>query len=349
MSDLRADYAELAAHPELFVHQLDVAGERALLVRLDIDTLRAAAFVDERVIEGRRDGLWLPLAGWLARAPPTLEGPAHAIFHVGHCGSTLLSRQLDQLPGVLGVREPLLLRTLAELHEELALPTARWSAGQWRLAFERLRALLFRRPAGIEQVLIKATSNCNALLAPWLASDPAARVVVLSVPLDEYLATILKSAAARADAARFAPARLAFLHRHLGDDGVRLHALAPAERLALGWLAERARFGAARAQYGTRVLELDFDRLLLGGEAALAEVAAHFGLEAPAPALARAFAAAVGGRYAKATEHAYDRDARLADLAESRRRFGAELAQGLSYAERLLGERPRLAAVVASP
>jgi hypothetical protein len=345
MSDLRTAFAELAAHPEWFVHQLDVAGARALLVRLEPTALRQAAFVDERVLDGRRDGAWVPLAELLERAPPA-QAPAHAIFHLGHCGSTLLSRQLDQLPQVLGLREPLVLRTLAELYEELPQPTARWSPAQWQHAFDRLRALLLRRPPGIARVLVKATSSCNALIEPWLERDPDARVVLLGVPLADYLATILKSGAARADAARFAPARLASLHRQLGDDTIRLHALAPAEQLALGWIAEQARYRAAHARFGARVLRLQFDALLLGRELALAEVAAHFGLEAPAVALARAFAPAVSGRYAKATEHHYDHAARLADLAESRRRFAPELEQGLRYAERLLAATPPLAAAV---
>ena len=43
--------------------------------------------------------------------------PIHFIFHSGHVGSTLLSRLLEEVPSQLGLREPLPLRSLAELHD----------------------------------------------------------------------------------------------------------------------------------------------------------------------------------------------------------------------------------------
>ena len=59
--------------------------------------------------------------------------------------------------------------------------------------------------------------------------------------------------------------------------------------------------------------------------------------------MARALDPQVLGSYAKATEHAYDAAARAADLAESRRRFGAEIDAGLRLAERTIARYPALA------
>jgi hypothetical protein len=75
----------------------------------------------------------------------------------------------------------------------------------------------------------------------------------------------------------------------------------------------------------------------------LAQVAAHFGLEADAAACARALAPELLGRYAKATEHAYDAQARAADLAESARRFAPELAAGLAFVREVATRYPALA------
>lgn len=343
--DAASVLAALPARPDWFLHQVDLAGERALLVRLSPEELRASAFLDERVLAGSRDGFWAPLARVVEALPiAETEPPAHAIFHIGHCGSTLLSRLLDRWPGVLGLREPLPLRTLAALREELASPLARLDSAQWQALFACVRTACARRPAGVARVVVKATSSANALVDPWLGVA-GANALLLHVRLAPYLATILKSASARSDALTFAPARLGTLHALLGDDALRLPPLAPAERIALGWLAELARFAAAATTHGARVLRLDFDEFLAAPAPALAALAAHFGLPADGDSVARALDPAVLGSYAKATEHAYDAAARAADLAESRRRFGDEIAAGLRFAERIIARYPRLGGI----
>lgn len=343
--DAAAVLAALPARPEWFLHQLDVAGERALLVRLSPDDVRAAAFLDERVLGGAREGFWAPLPRVAEALAKTAPAPLpHAIFHIGHCGSTLVSRLLDRWPGVLGYREPLGLRTLAALREELGTPLARVDAAQFAALFATLGAALARRPVDAPSLVVKATSSANALIAPWLAA-PGANALLLHVRLAPYLATILKSASARSDALVFAPARLGALHALLGDDSLRLPPLAPGERIALGWIAELARFAHAARSHGARVQRLDFDDFLAAPADALATLAAHFGLAHDAASVARALDPAVLGSYAKATEHAYDASARAADLAESRRRFGAEIDAALRFAERTIGRYPQLAEI----
>jgi hypothetical protein len=345
-ADFPSRTARLATEPGVFLHQLDPLGARALLVDLPQSDLRRASFVDERILAGvRREGGWLALDDVLARAAPLQGRAPHAIFHIGHCGSTLLSRLLDHLPGVLGLREPLPLRTLAELYEQQHLPTARWSPAQVDLALARVLGLLDRRFDGTRAVVIKATSSCNALVAPWLLRYPGARAVALHVPLGAWLATILKSPEATSDALRFAPPRLAALHAVLGDDALRLHEHRLGEVLALGWIAECARFAnlAGDAGIAPRLLRVDFEALLADPRGMLAGVADHFGIDAPAAALDAACAAELG-RYAKAVEHAYSPADRAADLAQSRHRFGDEIEAGMSLARRLVA-LPALAGI----
>jgi hypothetical protein len=345
-SDFLARTARLATEPGVFLHQLDPLGGRALLVEISQADLRRASFVDERILAGvRREGGWLALEGVLAQAAPLAGNAPHAIFHIGHCGSTLLSRLLDHLPGALGLREPLPLRTLAELYEQQHLPTARWSPSQVDHALAAVLGLLDRRFDGTSAVVVKATSSCNALVAPWLLRYPGVRAVAVHVPLAAWLATILKSPEATADALRFAPQRLAALHALLGDDALRLHEHRLGEVLALGWIAECARFAnlARDAGIAPRLLRLDFEALLADPRALLAQVAAHLGIDAPATALDAACTAELG-RYAKATEHAYTPADRAADLAESQRRFGGEIAAGIALARRLVA-RPALAGI----
>jgi hypothetical protein len=343
MTDPNTILDSLAKSPDWFCHQLDLDADRALLVRLEPAAIRAAAFLDERVLAGRSDGFRVPLATLRERAQPCVGHAPHAIFHIGHCGSTLLARVLGELPGLRVLREPLPLRTLAALYEEMPLASARIDAAQWRALADAVLGLMARRGPDDSDVLAKATSSCNALIDPWLARDPRARALLLTIDLPDYLAAILKAPGARADALRFAPARLAFLQRWLGDDALRLPPLATAERIALGWIAEAARYADAQARHGARVLQLDFAAFLANRDLVLARLAMHLGIAADADARARALAPAQLDRYAKATEHAYDAQARAADLAESARRFAPELRAGVVFARDLTTRYPALA------
>ena len=336
-SDFPARTTRLATEPGVFLHQLDLPGRRALLVDLPEANLRSASFLDQRVFGGaRRDGGWLPLESVLAQGDALAGRAPHAIFHIGHCGSTLLSRLLDHLPGVLGLREPLPLRTLAEAYGQQHQPTSPWSPAQVDRLLAVVLGLLDRRFDGTRHAVVKATSSCNALAAPWLLRHPEVRAVALHIPLRAWLATILKSPDATADALRFAPSRLAALHAILGRDDLRLHEHRLGEVLALGWIAECARFAnlAADAGIAPRLLRLDFETLLSDPRGVLSRVAEHLGIDAPAASLDAACAAELG-RYAKATEHAYSPADRAADLAESQRRFGAEIEAGVALSRRL--------------
>jgi hypothetical protein len=343
MNDHATVLATLAESPDWFCHQIDIEADRALLVRLEPAAIRAAAFLDERVLAGRSEGFRISLAMLRERAQPCVGQAPRAIFHIGHCGSTLLARVLGELPGLRVLREPLPLRTLAALYEELPLANARMDARQWQALASAVLGLMARREPGKIGVLVKATSNCNALIGPWLALDRRSQAVLLSVRLRDYLATILKSPSARADALRFAPARLAFLHRRLGDDALRLPPLSAAERIALGWIAEGERFAEARQVHGSRVRRLDFATFLAEPEAMLGCMVAHLDLSADHSALDRVLERAQLDRYAKATEHPYDAQARAADLAESERRFAPEMRAGLDYAESVMTHYPSLA------
>ena len=91
-------------------YKLDLVLQRVLWVRLPADARAAAAFLDDRALPAGVQGVWAPLDS-LAGLPAT--PPADALLHIGHCGSTLLSRVIEAWPGVQALREPVPLRTLA--------------------------------------------------------------------------------------------------------------------------------------------------------------------------------------------------------------------------------------------
>ena len=334
--------ATLVASAEWFPHRFDPDGARVLFVRFPESKLRAAEFLDERALDASVEGAWVPLDAVLEATAGTPHAVPHAIFHIGHCGSTLVANLLDRLPGAIALREPLVLRALAELYEELPRATARCDRQGWDALAGALVGLL-ARPHGAARPFVKATSNCNALIEPWLARDPSSRAMALSVALEPWLATMLKSSGARADAAHHAPARLAAFHALVGDEALRLPRMGEPERLAMAWLAEQARASQVAARRPSQLLRVDFDALLARGPAALVPLARHFGLAHDADAMARAWHPDVLGRYAKARAHAYSAADRDADLAESRRRHGDAIAAALRHADALRRRYPVLA------
>ena len=93
------------------------------------------------------------------------------IFHIGHCGSTLLSRLLPAIAPLLPVREPAVLRTLAESRRASGNPRGRGDDERSRL-FELMVSLVARSYRPDQTALIKAASDCNNLIEPALARRP---------------------------------------------------------------------------------------------------------------------------------------------------------------------------------
>lgn len=319
--------ADILQDPHYLPFQLDLANGRVLFVRLDAQQRREAAFLDPRALPPQPQGAWMPLS--MLEAPATGDVVADGIFHIGHCGSTLLSRLLDTWPEVEGLREPLPLRDLA----------AAWHAPSPPHALLATLMAYWRRPLpSASRVAIKATSSCNALIEPLLRDGGLSRAILLDMPLVPWLATLLKSEDSVRDALAAFDERAEVLRMHgIAIDGV--HAPGDAiEACAMGWLAERLRFDAlASGEFTSRVLRINFEDLLASPNTELARIAAHLSLDGDG--IAHALASPAWGRYSKAQQHGYGRDDRAHDLALAQQRFGAEIARGVAWVDRAMAER----------
>ena len=310
--------------------QLDPLGQRVLFVRLDAAQRVQASFLDERVLSGVTDGAWVPWQVVIAAgAGRSGAAPAHAIFHIGHCGSTLLSRVLDAAPGLQALREPLPLRTLAEAWETRGDIASRFGERTAAAMLDALWAFWSRPTAGGRQVVIKATSSCNGLVAPVLQRHPRTRVVLLDMPLRPYLAAMLKSASSLQDGVAAAAGRLRHLHRAGFAQVGALHAMSPLQQCAMGWWAEQVRFDALAQSHGPAVLRLGFDALLDSRTPALRSIAAHLGLGGDA--VEHMLGSAAWTRYAKAPEHGYGQADRAHDLALSEHRYAGEIESAIRW------------------
>ena len=107
-----------------------------------------------------------------------LRSDARWIFHIGHVGSTLVSRLLGELDGVLAIREPRLLRDLAlsppEVRQRYIAPVPK---------------LMSRTFAADEIACVKATSFASEI-APQLV-PPGERALFMYATPRNYIASIL--------------------------------------------------------------------------------------------------------------------------------------------------------------
>ncbi len=356
--------AKLAAGPDVLLHKVDLVRGAVLAVGWSEAGYRSASFLDDRVLGPGVKGAWLSggaVAGALAGSGPGGPGlgapgavaarrPLHFIFHAGHVGSTLLSRLLDEVPGfngaaaVLGLREPLPLRTLAEAHDVLGRPDSLLSSAQFEVLLQMLAASWQRGYAHTQAVVLKATSSTTRVGPALLAALPAARAVCLNLAPEPYLATLLAGENAALDLRGHGPERMRRLQARTTSITTPLHALSLGEQAALAWLAEAWSQRELAQQAGPRVLAVDFDELLGNVEGTLAAVLQHFGLDAAAaPLLARS---PVLTRYSKATEHAYSPGLRQQVLAQARRDQSVELQRGLRWLETLAAADANVAALM---
>jgi len=327
----------LAAGPDILFQDLDLVNRRGFLVKFDEAGYRRASFLDHRAFAQGTLGTWLPLERLLREAGALAPPPApHAVFHVSHCGSTLVSRLLAELPGVLPVREPLVLLGCAQERRELDRPTARLDQAGWERLFAGGLKLLSRtyRPGG--HALIKATSACANLLAPLLGRDPASKALLLHTDLETWLAVMLRDEDVRGNGRFYASAWLSDLHALTGRRDIRLAALGDAEQFAVNWLAAMLHFERAQQASGARVQRCDFEKLLEDPAGGLATLGRFLGFDT-----ARAGEIVAGPlmkSYAKRPTEAFDPAARARELHEARARFAAEISAGMKFAEKLCNE-----------
>jgi len=326
----------------VYPHQLDPVADALLMVELGREQFLDAAFLDQRVLQRPSRRAWFgfdQVARALGSAP--CEAPTHFIFHIGHCGSTLLSRLLAECGG-LPVREPLPLRSLAELQVALGHSWSRWSPATFDARLDLLVRLWAR---GREPRVVKATSFCNDLAAPVLRSRPEARAILCHATPKAHLANLLAGANSRVDLMSMAPMRLERLQARLGEVPGRLWEMSPGVVAAMSWACEMAALAALELP-GDRVLDVDFDRFLADLPAGLAALAAHVLPAVDAGTVAGAARSPAVGQYSKAPEHAYDAGLRRRVLADAESRFATEVRAGLDWLERTAVRFPAVAAAL---
>ncbi len=264
--------------PDRYLHSFD--GDAAVIVPMDRAAYHRSIFLDRRIS---------PAPGMVARVPfraltpPPSPGPAW-IFHVAHCGSTLLARALDDPAGEVVLREPLGLR-------QVAVAAVSGHPDPARTAL--VAALCGRRYGSGPRALVKANVPVNFLLHDLLAADPSAPAILLHFGRDDYIAAVLRSPGHR-DWVRHVTGELRpSLERWAGPPGE-----GDAERAAWLWLAQIRVFADALARF-PNVRSLDANRLFAQPRETVAAAATLFSRQITAAMLDALIAGPLFTTYSK--------------------------------------------------
>lgn len=316
--------AALATDPDLYLAAISYRDNAALLRQMNEEAYRQSPFLDEQRIVASSGARWtLPLDRALAL--PFGHRPCRHIFHMGHVGSTLISRLLGASPDALALREPQALNIVAQ---QSKLPAAHRAP-----AFDRERDLqavidcLARVYRPSQTAVLKATTVANNLIEPILRTRTHDRVLLIFARPSRYVASM---AAFRNELVRFHRQSLHWdVPTVLGEEMARRSIRSVGELAGLTWALFARQFSAARALAPSRTHLLDFDDFVVAPEETLRRLTGFFELEQADPdALATLLS-----RHAKGGAVPFDADARRAQVAERERRHADEIVQAQRFLE----------------
>ncbi|HUP67805.1 MAG TPA: hypothetical protein VM145_06320 [Sphingomicrobium sp.] len=318
---------EIAADARWLAHALDPGSGQARLLAMESEAYRAASFLDDRMLQQPIDAQIVPWPLVEEAAAKVGRSDARWIYHIGHVGSTLVSRLLGEIPRVLALREPRLLRDLAmipaPLRDRYVGPTP---------------ALMSRTFAEDELACVKATSLVSEI-APLLVPRGERALLMFATPRN-YVASILAGENSIKELRMLAEPRA----ERLGGRGILLpDARNDAELAALAWACEMISLESATQAMGDRrLMWADFDTMLQRMPSALREVVDHFGFTADDATLGAICSGPLMSSYSKALEYEYSADLRRELIAEQQRYHGPQIDGALAMLHRAAEKSPLL-------
>jgi hypothetical protein len=312
---------EIARDAKWLAQALDPSSGMVRLIAMDGEAYRAASFLDDRMLQGPVDAQIMPWPEVESAVTGDPRSDARWIFHIGHVGSTLLSRLLGEIDGVLALREPRLLRDLAmsppEVRSHYVATTPK---------------LMSRTFAENQFACVKATSFVSEI-APDLVPSGEIALFMYATPRN-YVASILAGENSVKELRMLAGSKAARMAARVG-----LGADQPgdAHLAACAWACEMTALEDAADRMADRQIAwADFDYMLGDMPAGLRRVAEFFGFSTAA--VEAISEGPLMARYSKALEYEYTPALRCDLIAEAteqhRRDIDDALAMLASAAEK---------------
>jgi hypothetical protein len=281
---------EIARDATWLAQALDPNAEVVRLVAMDRDSYRAASFLDDRLMTQAVDSQIIPWPDVETALEGDLRTDARWIFHIGHVGSTLVSRLLGELDDVLAIREPRLLRDIA-----ISPPEIR---GRY---IEAVPKLMSRTFAENETACVKATSFASEIAAQLVPSGE--RALFMYARPRNYVASIL----AGENSVKELHALSDYRQQRLTSRAIEFPVpRTAADRAAIAWACEMTTLEAVATAIPDRKTGwVDFDSMLLNMPAELGRVASFMGFGATDEQLSAIIAGPLMRRYSKDLGYEY--------------------------------------------
>jgi hypothetical protein len=299
------------------------------VVEIAPEDYRYSSFLDDRILEPGRNSHLLRWSDVERAQPRDARSDARWIFHIGHVGSTLISRLLGELESVLAVREPRALRDLTFFPREVrseSIPT--------------LRALMSRTFSAHQTAVVKATSMVSQI-AGELVGEGGRALFLFATPR-VYIQTILAGDQSPTELQTLA----SYYSARAQDRGIWMGGVSegPAHVAALVWACEMVALEeAADTLPDGSILWRDFDAFLETPTASLSEIAGFFGFEAGKDAVADIAGGPLMQRYSKALEHQFGPDTRRRLLSETAAEHSTAIEAALALLSEAAEKSPLLA------
>lgn len=181
----------ILSHPALYF--FDIEGPNARFRPMSREAFRRSVFLDQRIQPDDRQIAGVPLQLLLgaSASAPKPKRSMRIIFHIAHCGSTLLANGLDQSDKTLVLREPYALRQIGV--EQASNPTFPATSKIVNDVLAFAVGQYSKQYSASQTTIIKANVPVNFVASELLDRRPAPLGLMLHLPLDSYLLAVLKS------------------------------------------------------------------------------------------------------------------------------------------------------------
>ena len=312
-----------------------------VFVEMDRDAYHQSIFCDGRIAPKTKEAAKVPLASLLDHnESESYDTPEISyIFHIAHCGSTLLARALDVKSDNIVYREPLTLRQLAT-----EMSAMQFNATEdWHRRLRLATRLLGRRYNKSGASIVKGNVPVNFIIPELLAISADMPSIVLYFPLEHYLMAILRSPNHRKWVANIVNEMQHAITRKapLEKD------MSVAQAAASLWLAQIRNYHEAIIT-NPNVVSLNAEDLFQSPEAVLRAAFDHLGQARSDADIKATVESDLFTRYSKNPNAEFDNAARLARREALRQEITPELEEARTWITRATADNP-LPAHLANP
>lgn len=339
-------YSDLMDNPHWLFIRYEIPENYCEFVNVDDTVYSASLFLDHRLEVNSPARKRIELIALLDRfsRKKVSHRAANYIFHIGHCGSTMISRLLGCFEGVLALREPVPLISLAENYRKIGEPPLRVNANQYSILESFVVHLVTRTFNEQQTALIKPTSYCYNIADRLMNYNKGSKSVMLYINLETYLATMLRASQRKAEALNAAQNCLSDLKNISCIDYPVIENLPVEKTIALNWIAHMTWLIrlTQNKSFNGRIGLVNFDDFLSNPAESLQSICTLFDIQANAGEIKTVINGPIMQSYSKKPEIDYNSDTRRRELAQYRQIYSREISSTLAWAEKLCTEQPIL-------